>query len=327
MRLGIGGRSSFLRLQACCRGLAGSWTLPALSFNAGTVPVALGLLGPGLMGFRLSSSGFGSITGRPSLPGRVGSSTATTVMTPIASGLDLPAPALDVDYHFDGLHAVLRMGLRSTDRAAMGGGNSCWFFNANGDFPDDHPRWHCLCGRAQPSRVHLLWSCECTEHLRTALRPPTDRCEERLLLQGVPEQPAPLAIDFGDFHDDLVQALTLQLRQEPAVLLLATDVSEYCDVGSYAAAVHPGGFTCADYDLANYLLLLLPRLLETSYTGSSLCCACCWLANASGCCWLGERFGLLLAALSSAAVCWALTCELSLRLLLSFLTPRFTRDV
>ena len=71
----------------------------------------------------------------------------------------------------------------------MGGGNSCCFFNANGDFPDDHPRWHCLCGRAQPSRVHLLWSCECTEHLRTALRPPTDTCEERLLLQGVPEQP------------------------------------------------------------------------------------------------------------------------------------------
>ena len=39
-----------------------------------------------------------------------------------ASGLDLPAPALDVDYHFDGLHAVLQMGLCSTDRAVMGGG-------------------------------------------------------------------------------------------------------------------------------------------------------------------------------------------------------------
>ena len=127
----------------------------------------------------------------------------------------------------------------------MGGGNSCWFFSANGDFPDDHPRWHCLCGRAQPSRVHLLWSCECTEHLRTALRPPTDRCEERLLLQGVPEQPPQLPWHFGDFHDDLVQALTLQLRQKPAVLVLATDGSEYCDVGSYAVAVHPGGFTCA----------------------------------------------------------------------------------
>ena len=41
----------------------------------------IGLLGLGLMGFRLSSSGSGSVTGRPSLPGRVGSSTA--VMTPL----------------------------------------------------------------------------------------------------------------------------------------------------------------------------------------------------------------------------------------------------
>ena len=77
-------------------------------------------------------------------------------------------------------------------------------------------------------------------------------------------------------------------------------------------------FVAMAYDLANHLLLLLTRVLETSYTCSSLCCACCWLANASGCCWLGEPFGLLLAALSLAAVCWALTCELSLRLLLSF---------
>ena len=29
------------------------------------------------------------------------------------------------------------------------------------------------------------------------------------------------------------------------MLLLATDGSEHCDVGSYAVAVHPGGFTCA----------------------------------------------------------------------------------
>ena len=62
----------------------------------------------------------------------------------------------------------------------------------------------------------------------------------------MPEQPpAPPAIDPGDFHDTLVQALSVQLRLEPAVLHLATDGSEHLDVGSYAVAVHPGGFTCA----------------------------------------------------------------------------------
>ena len=97
-------------------------------------------------------------------------------------------------------------------------------------------------------------------------------------------------------------------------------------------------FVAMDYDLANYLLLMQLRLLETSNTcfrcavlaagwrtlRAAAGCAVlgCWLANASGCCWL--RCPRLLAA---AAVCWALTCELSLRLLLSFLTPRFTRDV
>ena len=163
----------------------------------------------------------------------------------LAAGLDLPAPSMDADYRFDGLLSAINMGLRATDRAAIGGGHSCWFYNAHGDFPEDHARWLCLCGRSRPSHVHLLWCCPCTAHLRATLRLPRDRCEERLLLQGVPEQPPPPAIDPGDFHDTLVQALSVQLRLDPAVLYLATDGSEHLEVGSYAVAVHPGGFTCA----------------------------------------------------------------------------------
>ena len=40
----------------------------------------------------------------------------------LAAGLDLPAPTMDADYHFDGLLSAINMGLRATDRAAIGGG-------------------------------------------------------------------------------------------------------------------------------------------------------------------------------------------------------------
>ena len=123
----------------------------------------------------------------------------------LASGLDLSAQIMDADYHFDGLHSALHMGLRATDRAAIRGGHSVGSYNAQGEFPKDHARWLCLCGLSRPSRAHLLWCCPRTEHLRATLRLSRDRCEERLLLQGVLEQPsAPPAIDHGDFYDTLV---------------------------------------------------------------------------------------------------------------------------
>ncbi|CAE7401334.1 unnamed protein product [Symbiodinium microadriaticum] len=146
----------------------------------------------------------------------------------LATGLDLPKPDFSLDYHFDGLHEALTLGLRGTDLAALGAGNSCWFYNAGGGYEEHHSRWQCLCGLSHPSRVHLLWACDKTAHLRTGLRDPRDRCEERLLLHGVPEQPpAPAALDPGGFFEDLVEEIRVQLELNPAVLFLATDGSEH----------------------------------------------------------------------------------------------------
>ena len=162
----------------------------------------------------------------------------------LAMGLALPKPDFSLDYHFDGLHEALKLGLRGADLAALGAGNSCWFYNAGGNYEEHH--WQCLCGLRRPSRAHLLWACDKTAHLRTGLRAPRDRCEERLLLLGVPEQPpAPAALDPGGFFEDLVEEIVVQLQLNPAVLFLATDGSEHLDVGSYAVAVHPGGYTAA----------------------------------------------------------------------------------
>ena len=161
-------------------------------------------------------------------------------------GLALPKPDFSLDYHFDGLREALKLGLRGADLAALGAGNSCWFYNAGGNYEEHHSRWQCLCGLRRPSRAHLLWACDKTAHLRTGLRAPRDRCEERLLLLGVPEQPpAPAALDPGGFFEDLVEEIVVQLQLNPAVLFLATDGSEHLDVGSYAVAVHPGGYTAA----------------------------------------------------------------------------------
>lgn len=141
----------------------------------------------------------------------------------LAVGLDLPKPDFLLDYHFDGLHEALKLGIRGTDLAACGAGNTCWYYNAGGRFDDIHIRWQCLCGRLRPSRAHLLWNCDKTVHLRTGLRLPRDRCEERLLLHGVPEQPpAPAPLDPGGLYDDLVAEIRTQLELNPAVLFLAT---------------------------------------------------------------------------------------------------------
>ncbi|CAE7270798.1 hypothetical protein AK812_SmicGene40597 [Symbiodinium microadriaticum] len=52
----------------------------------------------------------------------------------LATGLDLPKPDFSLDYHFDGLHEALKLGLRGIDLAALGAGNSCWFYNAGGGY-------------------------------------------------------------------------------------------------------------------------------------------------------------------------------------------------
>ncbi|CAE7488209.1 unnamed protein product [Symbiodinium sp. CCMP2592] len=164
----------------------------------------------------------------------------------LAVGLDLPAPGRHQDYYFDGLHTAISMGLRSVTLSALGAGSSCWHFNAGGNFDATHDRWRCLCGLRAPSRAHLLWNCEKTATLREGLQLPVDRCEERLLLRGAPEQPPPPpAVAPQECFDDLVEAIDTQLSLDPAVLFVATDGSEDKKVGAFAVAVHPGDFVCA----------------------------------------------------------------------------------
>ena len=135
---------------------------------------------------------------------------------------------------------------------------------------EHHSRWQCLCGLSHPSRVHLLWACDKTAHLRTGLRDPRDRCEERLLLHGVPEQPP---LDPGGFFEDLVEEIRVQLELNPAVLFLATDGSEHFDVGSYAVTVHPGGYTAAlgnnDEDQTAYKQELLGFCMAAKALGAA----------------------------------------------------------
>ena len=206
----------------------------------------------------------------------------------LATGLDLPKPDFSLDYHFDGLHEALTLGLRGTDLAALGAGNSCWFYNAGGGYEEHRSRWQCLCGLSRPSRAHLLWACDKTAHLRTGLRDPHDRCEERLLLMGVPEQPpAPAALDPGGFFEDLVEEIRVQLELNPAVLFLATDGSEHFDVGSYAVTVHPGGYTAAlgnnDGDQTAYKQELLGFCMAAKALGAA--------ASATG--WTGRAVFVL----------------------------------
>ena len=164
----------------------------------------------------------------------------------LAVGLDLPPPRMDHDYFFDGLHAAMGMSLRKITLSALGAGGSCWFYNAGGAFDEQHDRWKCLCGLRKPSRVHLLWACEATAPLRAQLQLPVDRCEERLLLRGVPEEPPPPpALAPQELLDDLTYAVETQLAEDPAVLFVASDGSEYQGVGAFSVVVHPGEFTCA----------------------------------------------------------------------------------
>ena len=186
----------------------------------------------------------------------------------LASGLSLPKPDGTLDFLFDGFHRAMAMEVRSVTLAAMGAGHSCWHLNTGGNFEVAHARWKCLCGLAHPSRAHLAWTCRCTAQFREGLRLPRDRCEERLLLHGVPEQPpAPSALDPEELFEALVQELCVQM-QSAAVIHLATDGSEHCDIGAYALTVQPGGFLCAlgngEEDQSSYKQELLGFALAAS---------------------------------------------------------------
>ncbi|CAE7477329.1 unnamed protein product, partial [Symbiodinium necroappetens] len=97
----------------------------------------------------------------------------------------------------------------------------------------------CQCGLQEPSRPHLLWSCQHTRQLGPP-GAPTNRVEERLLAKIVEEMPAPpLVLDVPDFVESLAEVIG-RLPEDPQGHLLATDGSAITEVASAAIAFLDG---------------------------------------------------------------------------------------
>ncbi|CAE7457818.1 unnamed protein product, partial [Symbiodinium sp. CCMP2456] len=97
----------------------------------------------------------------------------------------------------------------------------------------------CQCGLQEPSRPHLLWSCQHTRQLGPP-GAPTNRVEERLLAKIVEEMPAPpLVLDVPDFVESLAEEIG-RLPEDPQGHLLATDGSAITEVASAAIAFLDG---------------------------------------------------------------------------------------
>ena len=218
-----------------------------MSFSVETVPVASGLLGLGLMGFRLSSSGSGSVTDRSRLPKLAESSAGTTLMTPalLQVWTSLPQSWMPITT-LTGCMQPLTWAFTPLTALPLGEatrvGSITPMVNSLRTMPggfayagvlDRHERT--CCGAAHALSICAL-PCACPEtgvksgyYFKPCL---SNRRRLRRSTQVISMTP-------------FVQALSVQLRLDPAVLYLATDGSEHLEVGSYAVAVHPGGFTCA----------------------------------------------------------------------------------
>ena len=153
----------------------------------------------------------------------------------LARGFDLPPPPPNHAYTFRG-HRICHDEARDSylHHASSVTGGSAWFLNAGQRFFNSVVQSTCLCGAAQPSRVHITWCCPCTQDLREGLSLPTDRAQERLFCQPIPIMPpAPHGVDLEDF----TETLTLQLSQaldENRSLYVSTDGGSKDDVGSFA---------------------------------------------------------------------------------------------
>ena len=108
----------------------------------------------------------------------------------LAVGLDLPRPPDPSLCLFAGHVSTWQAtGSIHSKRAAMASGCSFWWKHPQcKELSEADPRLLCACGKAKPSRPHLVWNCP---HLANLQHAPlaSHRVEERLFAKVVPETP------------------------------------------------------------------------------------------------------------------------------------------
>ncbi len=143
-----------------------------------------------------------------------------------ATGLDLPGPPERGFCLFAGHRVAWASdGTKYLKHAAMASGGSVWYkFPGSSSFDPGDLRWNCRCGLYKPSRVHLVWSCPETAHLRPP-HVPQHRVEERLFAKVVQERPGPGAVPhFDSYYDDITTAI-LRCLETSSEVIVATDGS------------------------------------------------------------------------------------------------------
>ena len=160
----------------------------------------------------------------------------------LARGLELPPPPRRSHFDFSA-HRIIHMSDTSLalHRAAAVSGGSFWYHKPaqSRQLPDHHPGELCMCGLKRPSRAHLTWSCEATQHLRHGVRAPTNRAEERLFTTHIKEfPPAPQASGVASFQQSVSQALDNALSDADGnPVILATDGSSKHSVSAFACVI------------------------------------------------------------------------------------------
>ena len=150
----------------------------------------------------------------------------------LAVGLDLPSPEAGLRFAFlgHGLEYRNAASLNAT-RACLATCGTAWHFGRkHGGTPNA-----CLCGRAWPSRSHVLWTCPDLSEVRTSLALPVNRVEERLLGCPISEYPGPPQ-EMALCRESLVRLFETAAEDNIEELTLATDGSSLEGIGSFGIA-------------------------------------------------------------------------------------------
>ena len=157
-----------------------------------------------------------------------------------AQGLVLPQPPAGHYCLFGGhLQSFEQAGIDKDIRhASLFCGLSVWFLTA-GDRPTvADPRRLCMCGKAWPSRPHLLWQCPHTADLRGNFRAPRHRAEERLgacCFQELPRPPE--VLDSAEKAATLKRLIRQAISIDENTIFVATDGSVVDDVGAWSVFI------------------------------------------------------------------------------------------
>ena len=147
-------------------------------------------------------------------------------------GLDLPGPPRKFRFAFQGHKKVYDAAKTLAERrAALATGGTGWYHQAK---QPQRRTAVCFCSKLWPSRAHLMWTCPEFADARGGLPAPTNRAEERLLGQAIPEFPPAPALGVQKARPALAQLLRRAADEAQHDLLFATDGSSEKGVGSWA---------------------------------------------------------------------------------------------